>query len=115
MFEKILGPDNAITKFLDSFSFTEMFDAAIDAVSSFLKNLPENLSKIGTAIAESLSRAVDSVSETASNFGKWVMESLSGLWESTKETVTGIGKTIGQAFSDGVLWIKKSLWQLKIV
>ena len=67
--EKIFGVDNPVSKFLDSFSFTEMFTAMMSWLTNFL-----NHDLIG-----GLTRAWDSVKEIFTALGKSITDAFDAL------------------------------------
>jgi hypothetical protein len=84
LFEKMLGPENPITKFLDSFSFTEMWSSAVDSITKFFKEF--NLEPITNFFKES---------------GEWVKEKfdsvmtgIKGVFTTAKDWITETWGTV---------------------
>ena len=107
LFEKLLGPENPITKFLDSFSFTEMWSSAVESVTKFFKEF--NLEPITNFFKES---------------GEWVkdkftgaMNGISSVWTTVKDSasavfdnVKGVFSGIGKVFTTAKDWITET-WE----
>ena len=82
--EKIFGPDNAVTKFLDSFSFTELFKEGIDIIRDFFLGIPKYFKdafKMGGGVFGALGIFVDDIIDTVSNILGFIGEILGKLFD----------------------------------
>jgi hypothetical protein len=68
--EKIFGKDNPVTKFLDSFSFTELFVKGIDIIRDFFLGIPKYFTdafKMGGGVFGALGILVDDIIDSVKN------------------------------------------------
>ena len=100
LFEKLVGPDNPITKFLDSFSFTEMWSNSVDSVTKFFKEF--NLDSITNFFKESGEWVKDNFASAMNGIDSvWttVKDAVSKVFDTFKGIFTGIKDFFVKAFS----------------
>ena len=123
---KLFGPENPVTKMLDSFSFVTMWTDTVDAVSDFFKSPVESFKSMVEYVKELIKPAIDwfdnfsfgdffasmtkSIDDAIAGAIKWIVDfdvdkfiddALNGMWDFGEK----IFKSISDAITSAVKWI----------
>jgi len=112
--EKIFGKDNPVTKFLDSFSFTELFVKGIDIIRDFFLGIPKYFTdafKMGGGVFGALGILVDDIIDSVKNifgflgeilgkFGDYVLSKIPDPIKKLFGIGTSGGDSLDQAGAD---------------
>lgn len=95
--EKLFGKDNPVTKFLDSFSFQELFTSFMESYETFIRELPETITNLIHDVKLWFSGLMDSEDPIS-----YLMEPINQLIADMKDFVMGLVPDISGLVGQGV-------------
>ena len=111
--EKVLGPDNPVSKFLDSFSFTAMWSSFMDGISDFILNIGKYFEDMGKwftdkfdALMTGLSTAWDATKKFFSDWNDSIQVDINHI----KEFFSSVGKWFSEKF-DSLSESMSAIWE----